>query len=209
MKIAILGGTFDPIHKGHLAAAHAVAKTFDIDEVHFIPAFSPPHKPSSKITSPFHRSAMIALATSKIVRFTLSTIEMDLLEPSYSVDTLKLMHQQYPNSRFIFIAGTDMYKEIDSWERYQQLFRLTSFAIVNRPGFPMRNDVSNVELIKQGSKACMGAQPAVYYLPSVDCDISSTRIREELKRGGHTSNWLEPAVRDYIDKHRLYGLGDF
>ena len=151
---------------------------------------------------------MIALAISEMSRFTLSTIEMDLLEPSYSVDTLKLMHQQYSNSWFIFITGTDMYQEIDSWERYQQLFQLTSFAVVNRPGFPMRNDVSDVELIKQGSKTLMGEQPTVYYLSSVDCDISSTKIREQLKHGGDTSEWLPPAVRDYIYKHRLYGLGD-
>ena len=80
MRIAILGGTFDPIHNGHLAAAQAVAEAFAVDEVQFIPTFSPPHKPVSGITSPFHRFAMVALATASIERFKISTIEVDCLE---------------------------------------------------------------------------------------------------------------------------------
>ena len=204
MKIAILGGTFDPIHNGHLAAAQAVAEAFDIDQVQFIPTFSPPHKPGSQITSAFHRSAMVALATADVGRFTMSTIEVDKLEPRYSVDTLKLMHQQYPDSWFIFITGTDMYQEIESWRKYRQLFELTSFAVINRPGFPMRNDIAPVELVNQGVKGSIREQPAVYYFPSVQCNISSTTIREELKCGGNSARWLQPAVQAYIEKHRLY-----
>ena len=204
MRIAILGGTFDPIHNGHLAAAQAVAEAFDVDEVQFIPTFSPPHKSTSGITSPFHRFAMVALATASIERFKISTIEVDCLEARYSVDTLKLMHQRYPDSWLVFITGTDMYEEIESWREYRQLFDLTSFAVVNRPGFPMRDDVAPVELIEAGSTASTGPQPGVYYFPSVECDISSTDIREELKRGGDAGRWIQPAVRAYIDKHKLY-----
>ena len=85
MRIAILGGTFDPIHNGHLASAQSVADVFQVDELHFVPAFSPPHKQSRGITSPFHRFAMVALATVSIDRFRTSTIEVDAFEKRYTV----------------------------------------------------------------------------------------------------------------------------
>src|SRR5436190_17118829 len=109
MRIAILGGTFDPIHNGHLAAAESVAETFQVDEVHFVPAFSPPHKQSSGITSPFHRFAMVVLATMPFARFRTSTIEVDTLEKRYTVDTLELMKRKYPGAEILFVVGTDMY----------------------------------------------------------------------------------------------------
>src|ERR1700759_4404573 len=96
MRIAILGGTFDPIHNGHLAAAQSVAEAFEIDEVHFVPTFSPPHKQSQEITSPFHRFAMVALATNPFERFRSSSIEVDSLEKGYSVDLLDAMRVAYP-----------------------------------------------------------------------------------------------------------------
>src|SRR5438309_2273948 len=98
MRIAIMGGTFDPIHNGHLAAAESVAETFQVDEVHFVPAFSPPHKQSREMTSPFHRFAMVALATVSIDRFRPSTIEVDSLERRYTVETLETMKNAYPGS---------------------------------------------------------------------------------------------------------------
>ena len=117
MKIAILGGTFDPVHNGHLRAAQAVAEAFAIDEVHFVPAFAPPHKPASGITSAFHRFAMVALAIGPISRFRISSIESDTLTSRFSVDTLESMHNKYPGASFLFIAGTDMYNDIDATPR--------------------------------------------------------------------------------------------
>src|SRR5437667_2715233 len=98
MRIAILGGTFDPIHNGHLAAAQSVAETFHVDEVHFVPAFSPPHKQSRGITSPFHRFAMVALATVSFDRFRASAMEVDALEKRYTVETLEAMKQLHPGA---------------------------------------------------------------------------------------------------------------
>src|SRR5262245_40057124 len=112
MRIAILGGTFDPIHNGHLAAAQSVAKAFQVDEVHFVPAYSPPHKQSKGITSPFHRFAMVALATVSFDRFRTSTIEVDTLERRYTVETLESMKQEVPNAELLLIIGTDMYQDI-------------------------------------------------------------------------------------------------
>src|SRR5215831_14649865 len=147
MRIAILGGTFDPIHNGHLAAAQSVAETFQVDEVHFVPAFSPPHKASQGITSPFHRFAMVALATVSLDRFRPSTIEVDALEKRYSVQTLEAMRSAYPGSELLFIVGTDMYRDIETWKDYRRLFELAHLVVVNRPGFPFREDVARYQTL--------------------------------------------------------------
>jgi nicotinate-nucleotide adenylyltransferase len=204
MRIAILGGTFDPIHNGHLAAAQSVADTFQVDEVHFIPAFSPPHKQSRGITSPFHRFAMAALASVSVDRFRTSTIEVDALDKRYTVETLKAMHQSYPEAELFFIIGTDMYQEIEAWKNFRQLFDLANLVIVNRPGFPFREDVAPFKVLNEGEAVTLPENTSVFYLPFVEQPISSTAIRDELKRGEQVSHWLPPLVWNYIEKNKLY-----
>jgi nicotinate-nucleotide adenylyltransferase len=204
VRLAILGGTFDPIHNGHLRAAETVGKAFDIDEVHFIPAFTPPHKSRSDITSVFHRFAMVALATTGFERFRVSTLEVDRLESRYSVDTLELMHSTYPGSSFFFITGTDMYCQIEEWKDYRRLFQLTSFAIVNRPGFAMRTDLGEFKVIDRGSTAEISDKLGVYYLPYLQEDVSSTQIREEARKGRDIGAWIPTEVESYIARNAIY-----
>ena len=204
MRIAILGGTFDPIHNGHLAAAQSVAEVFQVDELHFVPAFSPPHKQSSGITSPFHRFAMVALATVSIDRFRASTIEVDALERRYTVETLDTMKRAYPGVELLSITGTDMYQEIDTWKNYRRLFELAHLVIVNRPGFPFREDISPFQIVNEKRAVALPQEPAVFYLPFVQQPISSTEIRDDCKRGGRVSQWLPPPVWSYIEKNKLY-----
>jgi nicotinate-nucleotide adenylyltransferase len=204
MRIAILGGTFDPIHNGHLAAARSVAEAFQVDEVHFVPAFAPPHKQSRSMTSPFHRFAMVALATVSIDQFRTSTIEVDALERRYSVDTLETMKRAYPGAELLFIVGTDMYQEIETWKNYRRLFQLAHLVIVNRPGFPFRQDIAPYQILKENQTVTLSREPAVYYLPFVTQPISSSEIREDRKRGAQVSQWLPPSVWSYIEKNRLY-----
>jgi len=204
MKIAILGGTFDPIHNGHLAAAQSVAVTFQVDEVHFVPAFSPPHKHVQQITSPFHRFAMVALATDPIDRFRTSTIEVDALEKRYTVQTLEAMKRSYPGAQLLFIIGTDMYQELESWKDHKRLFELAHLAIVNRPGFSFREDLAPFQVVTEIQMVPLPAQPAVYYLPFVEQPISSTEIRDDRRRGVQVSQRLPPMVWNYIEKHKLY-----
>jgi nicotinate-nucleotide adenylyltransferase len=204
MKIAILGGTFDPIHNGHLAAAQSVAITFQVDEVHFVPAFSPPHKHVQQITSPFHRFAMVALATSPIDRFRTSTIEVDAFEKRYTVQTLEAMKRSYPSAQLLFIIGTDMYQELESWKDYRRLFELAHLAIVNRPGFSFREDLAPFQVVTKIQAVPLPAEPAVFYLPFVEQPISSTEIRDDRRRGVQISQWLPPMVWNYIEKHKLY-----
>jgi nicotinate-nucleotide adenylyltransferase len=204
MRIAILGGTFDPIHNGHLAAAHSVAETFQVDEVHFVPAFSPPHKQSRGITSPFHRFAMVALATLPIERFRTSTIEVDALERRYTVETLETMKKAYPDSEFLFIIGTDMYQEIETWKNFRRLFELAHLVIVNRPGFPFREDVAPFQILSEKQKVTLPTNTSVFYLPFVQQPISSTEIRGDCRKGAEVRQWLPPLVWSYIERNKLY-----
>ena len=204
MRIAILGGTFDPIHNGHLAAAQSVAESFDVDEVHFVPAFSPPHKQSRGITSPFHRFAMVALATVSFDRFRTSTIEVDALERRYTVETLDAMTIAYPGADLLFIVGTDMYQEIETWKNFQRLFELAHLVIVSRPGFPFREDIAPYQILKEKQSVTLPHEASVFYLPFVQQPISSTAIRDDCKRGERVSQWLPPSVWSYIEKNKLY-----
>jgi nicotinate-nucleotide adenylyltransferase len=204
MRIAILGGTFDPIHNGHLAAAQSVAEVFQVDELHFVPAFSPPHKNSRGITSPFHRFAMVALATVSFERFRTSTIEVDALERRYTVETLDVMKNAYPSAELLFIIGTDMYQEIETWRNYRQLFELAHLVIVNRPGFRFRTDLAPYQTLNENQPVTLPRETAVFYLPFVQQPISSTEIRDERRRGEQVSQWLPPTVWSYIEKNKLY-----
>ena len=204
MKIAILGGTFDPIHNGHLAAAHSVAATFQVDEVHFVPAFSPPHKQVQGVTSPFHRFAMVALATGSIDRFRPSAIEVDALEKRFTVQTLEAMKREYPGAQLLFIIGTDMYLEFETWKDFRRIFELAHLAIVNRPGFPFREDLALFQIVKEEQTVSLPAKPGVFYLPFVEQPISSTEIRDYRRRGAQVSQWLPPMVWNYIEKNKLY-----
>lgn len=198
-----MGGTFDPIHNGHLAAAQSVADVFRVDEVHFVPAFSPPHK-SRIITSPFHRFAMVALATLPFEQFRTSTIEVDALEKRYTVETLDEMKRLHRGAELLFIVGTDMYQEIETWKNFRRLFDLAHLVIVNRPGFPFREDVAPFRTLAAGEPVELPQKPAVFYLPFVEQPISSTEIRSECQSGKEIRQWLPPVVSNYIARNKLY-----
>ena len=204
MRIAVLGGTFDPIHNGHLAAARSVYSTFRTDEVRFVPAFSAPHKQGQASTSVFHRFAMVALATVPFARFRTSTIEVDALERRYTVETLEAMKNAYPGAELLFIAGTDMYQEIQTWKNYRRLFELAHLVIVNRPGFPFREDIAPYRILNEKQTVTLPHEHAVFYLPFVEQPASSTEIRDDCRRGGSASRWLPPDVWSYIEKNKLY-----
>ncbi len=201
MRIAIIGGTFDPIHNGHLAIAHSVAATFQVDEVQFVPAFSPPHKQSLGITSPFHRFAMVSLATMPFAQFRPSTLEVDALEKRYSVQTLELMREIYPNAEMLFVVGADMYRDIETWKDYRRLFELAHIVVVNRPGFDIRQDLMPVQTVYSDTPFRLPNKNSVFFLPFVEQPISSTEIRAAI---GKAKQWLPQQVWSYIEKNNLY-----
>ena len=208
MRIAIIGGTFDPIHNGHLAAAQSVASIFQVDELHFVPAFSPPHKQGRGITSPFHRFAMVVLATMPFAQFRTSTIEVDALDKRYTVDTLQTVKQSNPEADLLFVVGTDMYQEIETWREYQRLFQLAHIVIVNRPGFPFREDVAPFQRLTSSEPVVLPSKNSVFYLPFIEQPISSTEIRAQIndarRLGDGVRQWLPPQVWSYIEKNHLY-----
>lgn len=204
MRIAILGGTFDPIHNGHLAAARSVCSTFHTDEVHFVPAYSAPHKQSQESTSAFHRFAMVALATTAIDGFRVSTIEVDALEKRYTVETLQKMRSMDPNAELLFIVGTDMYAEFETWKNYRTVLSLAHLVVVHRPGFSFREDLAPYQVLQKGQTVTLPATSTVFYLPFVEQPVSSTAIRDACRRGDDASLWVPPSVWTYINKHKLY-----
>ncbi|HYR45265.1 MAG TPA: nicotinate (nicotinamide) nucleotide adenylyltransferase, partial [Terriglobia bacterium] len=178
--------------------------TFQVDELHLVPAFTPPHKISQGITSPFHRFAMVALATVSLERCRTSTIEVDALEKRYTVETLESMKRKNPDDDLLFIIGTDMYQEIESWRNYRRLFELAHLVIVNRPGFKFREDVAPFQILRERKAVALPEKPTVFYLPFVQQPISSTEIRDDRRRGENVSQWLPPLVWSYIEKNKLY-----
>jgi nicotinate-nucleotide adenylyltransferase len=204
VRIAILGGTFDPIHNGHLAAAQSVASAFRTDQVEFVPAYSAPHKQSHDSVSPFHRFAMVALAITPFSGFRVSSIEVDALEKRYTVDTLERMRAQDPDAELLFVLGTDMYRDFETWRNYRALFALAHLVVVHRPGFEFRENLAPHRVVREGEPVTLPKTPAVFYLPFVEQPVSSTAIREACHRGEDASRSVPPAVWNYIGRHKLY-----
>src|SRR5436309_3368651 len=135
-RVAIYGGTFDPVHNGHIEVARRVLDLFRLDEVVFVPACVPPHKRNANITSVYHRFAMLALATEADQRLLVSTIELDAPEQPYAVETVERMRAALgPETELFFLMGADSWLETRSWHQWKRLLSLCNFIIVTRPGY--------------------------------------------------------------------------
>jgi len=193
-----MGGTFDPIHFGHLAAAEQVRVGFDLDRVIFIPSGHPPHKQGKQITPGIHRYVMAVLATIDHPRFEVSTIELDRPGLSYSVDTIGLLKSQLPEgSEIFFITGADAIVEICSWKDADRLLRLCRFVAVTRPGY---STGSLQEIRERFGEA--GSRIHPYQI--TDLAISSSEIRERVRLGKPIRYLVPATVEHYIEKHHLY-----
>ncbi|MCC9177411.1 nicotinate-nucleotide adenylyltransferase [Arthrobacter sp. zg-Y750] len=187
-----MGGTFDPIHHGHLVAASEVADRFDLDEVVFVPTGEPWHKPAAQQVSPAeHRYLMTVIATASNPRFTVSRVDIDRPGPTYTIDTLRDLKAARPEADLFFITGADAMAQILSWKDIQELWSLAHFVGVTRPGHVLENmgreDVSLMEV------------PAMA--------ISSTDCRRRVVEGKPVWYLVPDGVVQYIAKHRLYAAG--
>ena len=190
MKIGILGGTFDPIHQGHLLLARAAQKQFSLDKVLFIPALIPPHKTHKRDMTPApYRYRMVELALKGQSDFEISHEEFDRPEVSYTVDTLKALHQKYPGSRFYLIVGADAISEIQSWKDPEEIRKLAVIAAAQRPAHSMpRREAAGFEPIEMKESG-----------------LSSSDIREKLRCGESLGvSFLPEEVESYIRKMNLY-----
>jgi len=188
MRIGLLGGTFDPIHSGHLYLARKVLKKLSLDKIIFIPTHLPPHKIDVKITPARHRYNMLRLAIAGNKRFKASDIEIKRRGRSYSVETLRQVRKRYGDSTEIFfITGSDSLQELDKWKDLRGILRLCSFVVVKRPSFPIKSLSPTFIALRIDAK-----------------DISSTGIRNRVREGSAINKMVPKKVRDYIKRHKLY-----
>jgi nicotinate-nucleotide adenylyltransferase len=187
-RIGVMGGTFDPIHHGHLVAASEVAENFGLDEVVFVPTGRPWQK--SEVTRSEHRYLMTVVATASNPRFMVSRVDIDRGGPTYTVDTLRDLRDQYQEADLFFITGADAIEQIFSWKDVEKVWDLAHFIAVSRPG----HDLS------------IGRLPAkhVSLLEVPALAISSTDCRDRVRRGYPVWYLVPDGVVQYIAKHRLY-----
>lgn len=213
-RIGLFGGTFNPIHMGHLRGAEEIREAFSLEEVVFIPAALPPHKVTEKLMEAHHRLEMVKRAVQKNPYFSTSDVELRRSGKSYSIDTIRYFQERHPNSLF-FILGRDAFVEIETWKDFQHLFSLCNFIVMTRPGFQGISSPSSlpgslipafrydpedgVWIHTSGSK--------LFFKEIVFLDISSTKVRELIEKGGSVKYLVPPEVEAYLQEHSLYRPG--
>jgi nicotinate-nucleotide adenylyltransferase len=189
-RVGVMGGTFDPIHNGHLVAASEVQQKFDLDEVIFVPTGMPWMKSDRAVTEGEHRYLMTVIATAANPRFTVSRVDIDRSGPTYTIDTLRDIHTARPDADIFFISGADAIAQILDWKDVEQVWPLAHFVAVTRPGHPLT--ISG--LPEQG----------VSLLEVPALAISSTDCRSRVSRGFPVWYLVPDGVVQYISKHHLY-----
>jgi len=195
-RIALYGGTFDPVHVGHLEVARKVAEVFEIERVVFIPAQMAPHKIGRPVTEPIHRYAMLALATQDDPRLVISTFELDAPDRRYTVDTVEHFQRELDAStELFFIMGADSWSEITTWRNWERLLAMTNHIVVTRPEYePTTTHVGEL------------SRRRVVFTDVVMNDVSATRIRQLASEGRYDElGGLVPgSVLEYIRKYGIY-----
>lgn len=198
-KIAVMGGTFDPIHIGHLVAAEEVRHQFETDEVLFIPTGHPPHKSQINMTTTEHRYLMTVLATAPNPQFKVSKLEIDREGVTYTIDTVKELKKIYGESvRLYFITGADAVQKILTWKAPEELLQLCDFVAVTRPGY------NKGELIKQIEELKSQYECNIHFLEVPALAISSSTIRERIRNLQPIKYLVPEEVENYIRKYELY-----
>jgi nicotinate-nucleotide adenylyltransferase len=213
-RIGLLGGTFNPVHQGHLRAADEVLARFGLARVLFIPSYIPPHKRTTDMASPEDRFAMVELAVRPYPCLVASSLEIEAQERSYSVITLNKVKALYPDAWIFFILGVDAFLEIETWKSYREVLEQCRFIVISRPGFELssaRNALPpefdagfhNVpEAGDVGADALGRFRIFLLRLPALD--ISSTEIRRRVRNGRSIHGLVPGPVEEYISNKNLY-----
>jgi nicotinate-nucleotide adenylyltransferase len=209
-RLGVLGGTFDPIHVGHLEAADAARAALALDEVVFVPSNDPPHRPLNPQASAFHRFALVALAIEGRDGYRVSDLE--LLRPgvSYTARTLRDLHAQGWHARQIFfIVGADAFADIATWYDYPAILDLCHFAVIARPGNTLRASFDKTPLLASRRRALSEStapldHTAIFPIDADTSPVSSSEIRARLATGRSIDDMVAPAVAQHIARHRLY-----
>ncbi|MFB0545945.1 MAG: nicotinate-nucleotide adenylyltransferase [Anaerolineae bacterium] len=197
MRVGVIGGTFDPIHIGHLVIAEEARGRLNLDRVVFVPAATPPHKVDNDISSVEHRLAMVELAIATNPYFFLSRVDIERSGPCYTIDTIKLLRDEWgPGVEIYFIMGQDSLVDILTWHEPQRLIRLCRLVVLSRPGY--KADLEELEALLPG------ITPHTHILNSPELDISSSDIRQRVREGLPIKYQVPEAVEEYIYAHGLY-----
>jgi nicotinate-nucleotide adenylyltransferase len=218
-RIALYGGTFDPVHVGHLEVARRVSELFEIDELLFVPAQLAPHKISRAVTPAFHRYAMLVLATQDDPALRVSTFEIEAPGRCYTVDTLARFNSELSGSaKLFFIMGADSWSEITTWHEWERLLTSANHIVVSRPGYDLALgdmtlalvdrlvDLRGVETVRARSiiDGCKGER--IFFSDAVLKDVSASAVRRLARTGSsdQLKQLLPPAVAAYVMKYELY-----
>lgn len=199
-KIGLFGGTFDPIHAGHLYIAQACAKQLSLDSVIFLPAGSPYHKQNLLGTSAQHRLAMVQIAIAENSRFAVSDCDVVREGKTYTYDTVEIFRQYYPQSSLYWLMGMDSLMQLHTWYKWQEWVQRVNIVVVARSG----SIFADVPTQLQSWLGAALAKGELYVLDVPPMNVSSTHIREVLLSGGDAGTLLPKGVMDYIRKHGLY-----
>lgn len=221
-RVALYGGTFDPVHAGHIAVARELTRLFALDEVLFIPAHVAPHKRGREVTPAFQRYAMLALATQDEPRLSISTIELDEPTKPYTVETLARMQSKSGlETQLFFVMGADSWMDIRTWREWERVLELTNHVVVTRPGYELSTehvtpairervvDLRGLEREAVAAEIESREGNRIYVTDAVAMNVSATEIRELVREGRQreAAALLPPAVADFIEKYELYRKG--
>lgn len=209
-RLGVLGGTFDPIHHGHLDAADSAQRALALDEVCLIPSHDPPHRPVDPRVSAYHRFAMVALAIDGRPGWRASDVELSRGGPSYTADTLRTLHGQgWTSTQIFFILGADAFAEIATWREFPAVLDLAHFAVVARPGTTLGAAAARTpSLVPRMRAAAASAQSmgetAIFLVEAATRDVSSTAVRARRSAGSRLDDLVPAAAARHIEAHHLY-----
>jgi len=209
-RLGLLGGTFDPIHFGHLDAAAAAQHSLGLDEIRFIPSHDPPHRPLDPRASAFHRFALVALAIEGQPSYRASDIELRRDGPSYTRDTLRALREDgWRASQIFFILGADAFAEIATWKEFPTVLDAANFVVIARPGTSLDAAAARTPSLRGRLRHADGAAvedegTQVFLVEAQTRDVSSTEIRARLAAGQAIDDLVPAAVARHIVAHKLY-----
>lgn len=209
--IGILGGTFDPVHFGHLRPALDVAEALKLDEVRFIPCGQPPHR-EQPVASALQRLSMLRAAVSSHPGFKVDDRELRREGPSYMVDTLTSLKRDFPEQSLCLVLGWDAFIQLEKWHEWKKLFELANIAVTHRPGWSIDQISKGSELAKLVNEKLVTADKLstrqsgyITFIPVTQLDISATQIRHQLQQGNSVSYLLPEKVEQLILNQHIYG----
>lgn len=212
MPLGILGGTFNPVHYGHLRSAEEVRERFALERIIFIPASIPPHKTEDLI--PFHhRYRMVELAVADNQCFSVSDIEGKRSGKSYSVETLELLMEKESDREFFFIVGSDAFSQFKTWRRPYDILKMTNIIVMERPGFPIEKIKKFIEVelgvpfqYNDDNEILISTGKSIHLMKVTILDISSSEIRRKVYLGESIRYLVPPEVEKYIEMNKLYRI---